>query len=230
MKNRPVEAPDELWSDMKPLLLTLGVLAACAEVQDSPVHISRPPPPPVSTPAGPTANPTPEPSGPSVASVPGNGQGLLPRVVINEISGDGDWLELYNAGEGEAALSDLTLAAKAKGADTPDLDTALRFAEGERLAAHGFALIAGKKGTPSSQLQADCLPAIATGSCYAVTFGISDKDGDSLFLLDNTGTIIARVDYPAATVPKGQSWARTSDGSETFAVSAASPAGANAAK
>lgn len=108
---------------------------------------------------------------------------------INEVCSSGtDWVELYNASEEAIDLSGFFLQ------DSKGSEEEYIFPEGTTIAAGGF--LALEKDT-------DFL------------FGISG-DGDVIVLLDASGAEVDRVSVP--TLEDGQTYARSTDGGETWEV------------
>lgn len=154
----------------------------------------------------------------------------LGDVVINEISATEDFIELFNTGAAAFDLGGKTLADLDDTTMGPKLDEAISFPAGTSIAPGGYLFILAKQDAvvmPGEQMpQTECAPGVAP--CFYAPFGLSDGDGDAIFLLDGM-TTIARGDYPAAAAPEGQTWCRLPDGTGAFSVCASTPGAANAA-
>ncbi len=149
------------------------------------------------------------------------------EVVINEIDANNDWIELVNVGEESFDLAGLLLADSDAG--DPKLDTAIEFPEGATLAGGARLFILAKQDNavePGVQdPQTVCEP--GASPCFYAPFGISDADGDEIFLLDGDRIISSGVYEPAAAAD-GESWCRLPDGTGDFAVCAPTPSAPNA--
>jgi hypothetical protein len=154
--------------------------------------------------------------------------GSVGDVVINEVSATEDWIELFNPGTAAADIGGITLADQ----DTPGvpkLDEAIQFPAGTSIApgAYLFILVKQDTATPGqAQPQTMCAP--GPSPCFHAPFGLSDTDGDAVFLLQDM-TPLAVVNYPPATIPDGQSYCRLPNGNGDFAACAPTPGATNAA-
>ena len=148
------------------------------------------------------------------------------EVVINEIDANNDWIELVNVGEESFELSGLLLADSDAG--EPKLDTAIEFPEGATLAGGARLFILAKQDNevePGVQdPQTVCEP--GASPCFYAPFGISDADGDEIYLLDGDRIVSSGVYEPAAAAD-GESWCRLPDGTGDFAVCAPTPSAPN---
>ncbi len=182
------------------------------------------------------------PGGGEAPSGGGNGDGASPSeggsssssmgtgdVVVNEIDASLDWIELYNKGQGPFDMSGITLA-DSDGAGGPKVDDAIIFPAGTTIAAGGSLFILGKQDavvSPGEQEpQTECAP--GTSPCFYAPFGLSDGDGDELFLLDGD-RLISSSAYPAAAAADGETWCRVPDGTGDFEVCTPTPGAANEA-
>jgi hypothetical protein len=167
--------------------------------------------------------------GEATSSSGGSSSSAMPKgdVVINEIDANNDWIELVNVGEESFDLSGLLLADSDAG--EPKLDTAIEFPEGASLAGGARLFILAKQDNevePGVQEpQTVCEP--GASPCFYAPFGISDADGDEIFLLDGDRIISSGVYEPAAAAD-GESWCRLPDGTGDFAVCAPTPSATNA--
>jgi hypothetical protein len=149
------------------------------------------------------------------------------EVVINEIDANNDWIELVNVGEESFELSGLLLADSDAG--EPKLDTAIEFPEGATLAGGARLFILAKQDNevePGVQdPQTVCEP--GASPCFYAPFGISDADGDEIYLLDGDRIVSSGVYEPSAAAD-GESWCRLPDGTGDFAVCVPTPSAPNA--
>lgn len=123
---------------------------------------------------------------------------VVDGVCINEVCSSGtDWVELYNASEETVDLSGYFLQ-DSKGAEEEYI-----FPQGTTIAAGEFLALEKDADFP---------------------FGISG-DGDEIVLLDAEGAVVDRITVPA--LEDGQTYARSTDGGETWEVKANGTKGAS---
>ncbi len=150
------------------------------------------------------------------------------QVVINEISATEDWIELYNTGAAAFDLSGWMLA-DSETPGTPKLDEAIIFPAGTSIAAGASLFILAKQDMvvmPGEQTpQTMCAP--GSSPCFFAPFGLSDTDGDEIFLIEGDVTVSASP-YPAAAAAEGESWCRLPDGTGNFSVCTPTPGAPNA--
>jgi len=152
-------------------------------------------------------------------SVTGSGGGGSSDIVVNEISGSDDWIELYNRGTAPFDLGGLTLADQ-ETPGVPKADEAIIFPAGTTVAPGGYLFILAKQDTaPAGEVQPQTTCAPGPSPCFYAPFGISATDGDAIFVLDGS-TLVASAEFPAAAVPDTQSYCRLPDGG---ALSACTP-------
>jgi hypothetical protein len=158
----------------------------------------------------------------------GAGAGPSGAVVVNEIDANGDWIELFNTSGEAFDLSGLLLADYDDVAMGPKLDEAIEFPAGTSIdgGAHLFILAKIDTVMPGVAMeQTMCAP--GTSPCFFAPFGLSDGDGDTVYLLDGE-TVLASGEYPPAAALEGESWCRFPDGSGAFAVCTGTPGTTNA--
>jgi hypothetical protein len=149
-------------------------------------------------------------------------------VVINEIDANGDWIELFNTSSDAFDLSGLLLADFDDVAMGPKLDEAIEFPAGTSLDGGSHLFILAKIDTVMAGVameQTMCDP--GTSPCFYAPFGLSDGDGDTVYLLDGE-TVLASGEYPPAAALEGESWCRFPDGTGDFAVCTGTPGTTNA--
>lgn len=154
----------------------------------------------------------------------GGGAIAMGDVVVNELAAsDGDFVELFNKGTAAVDLSGYMVA---------DLDSATsgpKFADGLTLPA-GTTIAPGEhllfvSGTAPGPTTS-CLDAGVT-SCFEVAFGLSNGNGDAVFLLLPDAGIADQVTYPANGHQAGNSWGRLPDGTGNFMETARTPGAVN---
>jgi hypothetical protein len=153
-----------------------------------------------------------------------SGGAAVGPVVVNEIKGsDGDYVELMNTGADAFDLSDHAIA-DALDDGAPKLDGAARFPEGTKLEPFEHLLLLADQDPAEGVGPHDiCLPDGGPSTCYYSTWGISDGNGDKIFLLSPDDEVVAEAEYPAGAVPAGSSWGRLPDGTGDFTENAPTP-------
>ncbi len=150
----------------------------------------------------------------------GGGGSTTGGVVINEVAtSDGDFFELINTGASTVDLSGFQVADRDDATMGPKLSAALTFPAGTTLGAGAILLIVeGMTAGPSTS----CGDATVS-TCFAVTFGLSAGNGDSVFLLDGSGAVVTRADVAPMAHAALRSWGRIPDGSGAFVETARTP-------
>lgn len=137
-------------------------------------------------------------------------------LVINELAGSGgDFVELFNASDTAVDLSGFGLTDMQDGGVR--YSTALRFGNGLSVPARTYFTIF---------LEVDCPTTVSP--CVRGEFGISQTNGDTVVLLDQSNAIVGQQIYPPNGAASGSSWARTYDGAPGFEVQRRSPGAKNA--
>ena len=164
-----------------------------------------------------------EPIGGCPATEPTDGD-----VVVNEIDANVDWIELHNKGAAAFDLSGLVLADRDVDCG-PKIADAIIFPAGTTIEPGAKLFILAKQDgvvTPGEQQpQTQCAPGVAP--CFYAPFGLSNTDGDEVFLIDG-GDVIASGVYPAAAATEPATWCRIPDGTGEFEVCTATPSAVNA--
>lgn len=157
----------------------------------------------------------------------GGGSTSIPAVEINEVAtSDGDFFELLNVGTVAVDLSGFQVADRDDALNGPKTADAYTFPAGTMLSPGGYVLVVeGTVAGPTSS----CDDA-TTQTCFAVTFGLSANNGDSVFLLTPSGAVARRVDVPARAHATFQSWGRLPNGTGAFEETDRTPAAANRRK
>jgi len=148
-------------------------------------------------------------------------------VVVNEVSATEDWVELFNRGDGPADLSGLSLADQ----DTPGVPKIaeeITFPDGTTLAPGAYLFVLAKQAVDPGEQAPQSVCAPGSSPCFYASFGLSDSNGDAVFLLDGR-TILDTGEYPAGAVVADESWCRLPNGTGGFAACAPTPSAVNAA-
>jgi hypothetical protein len=128
--------------------------------------------------------------------------------LINELSPGDEWIELVNAGASPEDLAGFRLADRDKSTGEPKLAEAVTFPSGTTLAPGAYLLVrgggVGDAGRPC--------PDGGQSACFNAAFGISRKDGETIFLLQPDGGVSGKVVLPPSSVDAGASWARLPSG------------------
>lgn len=143
-------------------------------------------------------------------------------IVFNEISGDDDFIELYNVGTASVDLSKWGL-----GGETSDggLGSVFEFPAGTTLGPKAYLLIRAKVADAGAGPTADCGDA-GVSTCFQVSWGISGSRGETLRLVKPDGTVAATGILPTG-VASGKSWCRLPDGTGESKACTPTPGAAN---
>lgn len=150
-------------------------------------------------------------------------------VLINEIHAGDDWVELVATGNVATDISGFRLADTDKDTGGPKLAEAAEFPAGTILSPKAYALV--QAGGLDGGVGKAC-PDGGQSYCINAEFGISNKDGETLFLVDKSGVVVGKVDYPAKAAGDTEAWGRipSGDPSSTFTVTQPTPGAANVTK
>jgi len=198
--------------------LSLASLSAyaCSEAADGAPIASTPSSSSTSTtapaPAAPPGTPPPP------AQVPTGDAAAAGGAVINEIHPSAEWVELVNGGTTAVDLSGFYVADQEKDGGVPKTADAVKLPSGTILSPNAYLIVQG--GSPD----AGC-PDGGQSYCLRAKFGISNKSGETIYLLDDKEQVIQSVVYPAEAVPKGSSYGRIPNGDPngTFQTTVATP-------
>jgi len=146
-------------------------------------------------------------------------------VLFNEIAGDDEWIEIVNPTKAAVDLSGFKVADSVKDGGAPKLEEAVTFPANTVLSPNTYLIV---KGGGLDDGGKPC-PTGGQSYCFNAEFGISNKNGETLFLVDGTGAIVASVVYPPAAVDAGSSWGRmpSGDPAGTFQPTAQTPGATN---
>jgi hypothetical protein len=132
------------------------------------------------------------------------GNEAISKVLINEISGGDEWVELVNSGDAGESLVGFKLADRDKTTGEPKLSEAITFPASTDLAPGAYLLVrgggVGDAGKPC--------PDGGQAYCFNAVFGISNKNGETLFLLQPDGGVVGKVVYPPDASAGSMSYAR----------------------
>ena len=149
-------------------------------------------------------------------------------VLLNEIGAKDEWIEVVNSGTADVDVGGWIVSDRDKDTGEPKLEDAVTFPEGTHLAPNTYLLVKaggvdGGKPCPASRGPSP--------ACFHAEFGISNKNGETIFLLAGDGGVQGTAVYPpdAANGP-AISWSRLPSGDPTgeFVLARATPGTANA--
>ena len=128
-------------------------------------------------------------------------------ILINEVSSGGEWIELANSGDQSVDISAWKVADSDKGTGAPKLSEAVVFPPRTALGPKEYGIVQaggvdGGKACPAGE----------AAFCFHAEFGISKKNGENLYLLDDGDEVVGTVVYPAdAAANTAEAWARIPD-------------------
>jgi hypothetical protein len=148
-------------------------------------------------------------------------------VLINEISGGDEWIELVNAGSAEMDLGGWKVADRDKSTGEPKFSEAVTLPVGTKLAAGAYGMVRGG-GLDGGK----ACPDGGQSFCFNAEFGISNKNGETIFLIASDGSVVGTVVYPADASSGDDSWSRipSGDPKATFEVGKSTPGAPNQQK
>jgi hypothetical protein len=149
------------------------------------------------------------------------------NVVINEICARGcDYLELFNAGNAPADLSNWGLADSDADGGAIKLSEAVRFSAGTTLGAGQYLLVLTKVTDGGTGPTSDCLGS-GLAQCWRASYGISNSRGETVWLVNDTDTVTTSVFYPIDGADAGQSYSRLPNGTGNFSTATRTPGALN---
>ena len=128
-------------------------------------------------------------------------------VVINEVSGGDEWIELVNSGTGAQDLAGYKIADRDKDTGEPKLADAVTFPASTVLSPKSYLLVRGG-GLDAGKT----CPDGGQSYCFNADFGISNKNGETLFLIAPDGGTAGKVVYPADASSGDLSYSRIPSG------------------
>ncbi len=185
-------------------ILAAGLVYACSSTPDpAPIDASAPdvyqppPPPPIDAArdvavkdSGPTFD-----AGTNVTAS---------AILINEISGGDEWIELVNSGQNPEDIGGLRLADRDKVTGEPKLSEAVTFPPSTMIAKGGYIMV---RGGGTGDAGKPC-PDGGQSHCFNAEFGISNKSGETLYLLAPDGGTLGKVVFPPDGSAGDTSYAR----------------------
>lgn len=195
------------------LLALLTALAGCAEA--NPIHVGG---------GGSAAGGGGGAGQGGEASGASGGAGPRSAVVVNELSLEEDWVELYNQSEFATDVGGLVIADD-DGDGAPRTSEALELPKGTSIAPHGYLFVLAKQGVDPGKgdPETDCAP--GPSPCFYAAFGLA-ADGDAVHLLRDDTELDVLSSEGLAPDP-AQSICRSPDGAGAVAACAPTPGAAN---
>lgn len=206
-------------------VLSAAFIYACSEAEEGAPDAATPPSAEAGADGGGVDDSPDDPGHPTVPEGDASlGKGV---VIFNEVSPSGEWIELVNAGSGAIDISGFAVADREKDGGMPKVDEAARLPQGLVLSPKSYVLV--QAGGLDSGV--DC-PAGGQSYCVHGEFGVSNKDGETLFFLDATNHIVETLEYPPSGVAKPDTYGRIPSGDPkgTFVTTTATPGAVNEAK
>ncbi len=148
--------------------------------------------------------------------------------LLNEISPSDEWVELVGTGSSAIDVSGFRVADSEKDGGGPKLSDAVKFPSGTILSPKAYLIVKG------GGLDGGGKPCPDGGQsyCFNAEFGISSKNGETIYLLDDKDAVVGTVVYPPNGVPSSDSWGRIPSGDPkgTFVATVPTPGLVNQAK
>lgn len=148
-------------------------------------------------------------------------------LAFNEVQATGitEYIELINIGAEPIDIGGLRLVDQQDGA--PRGDQQVTFEAGAQLDPGEILLIQANLGADALPGEREeCGPG-APPRCYYAAWGISNSNGETLYVLGPAGERVLTLDYPMNAVEMG-AYGRIPDGTGTFANTASTPGRSNA--
>ena len=163
--------------------------------------------------------------------VPPLGDGAIvtaSSVLLNEISADQEWIELVASGTTAVDVSGFKIADSEKDGGGPKLDEAAKLPPGTVLSPKAYVIVqaggldGGGRACPDG----------GQSYCVNAEFGISNKNGETIYLVDTAGTVVGSAIYPPKAAAAGETWGRVpnADPSGKFVITVPTPGAANQMK
>lgn len=148
--------------------------------------------------------------------------------LLNEISPSDEWIEIVGTGTTAIDVSGFRVADSEKDGGGPKLSDSVKFPSGTILSPKAYLIVKG------GGLDGGGKPCPDGGQsyCFNAQFGISNKSGETIYLLDENDAVVGNVIYPPSGVPSSDSWGRIPSGDPkgTFVGNVPTPGAANQAK
>lgn len=145
-------------------------------------------------------------------------------VLINEISGSGEWVELVSIGAQATDISGFKIADRDQETGEPKLEDAFTFPVGTILSPRVYVVVQGGGGDAGKPC-----PDGGQSYCFSARFGISNKNGETLFLLAPDDKVVGKVVYPKDGSSGDKSYSRlpSGDPAASFEAVGQTPGAAN---
>lgn len=145
-------------------------------------------------------------------------------VLLNEIAASDEWIELVASGSSSVDISGFRVADRNKDGG-PKLEEALTFPPGTVLSPKAYVIVQGGGLDGGGK----ACPDGGQRYCFNAEFGISNKNGESVYLIDKAGAVVGTVDYPPQAAASGETWGRLPSGvpSAAFGKALPTPGAAN---
>ena len=141
-------------------------------------------------------------------------------MVFNEIRSTGEeFIELFNTGSSAVSLSGFRMTDGT--GSSPRLDRALTFDDTAVVQPGEYLVILTKQDLAEPGRQTFCPGSVE--SCFHSSWGISEMNGDKIFLIDTEGAIVLTVSYRAGSASMSQSWGRIPNGTGSWEPNDATP-------
>jgi hypothetical protein len=212
------------------LAVVSAALAACAEASDGPssttpsaLDASASVSSDAST-STPEAASTSKPAKDASAPLDAGSNVSSGSVLINEISGSGEWIELVSIGTQATDLSGYKIADRDQDTGEPKLEDAFTFPVGTILSPRVYVIVQGGGGDAGKPC-----PDGGQSYCFSARFGISNKNGETLFLLAPDDKVVGKVVYPKDGSSGDKSYSRlpSGDPAASFEAVGQTPGAAN---
>lgn len=145
-------------------------------------------------------------------------------ILINEISGSGEWIELVSVGTQATDLSGYKIADRNQDTGEPKIEDAFTFPAGTVVSPRVYVIVQGGGGDAGKPC-----PDGGQSYCFSARFGISNKNGETLFLLAPDDKVVGKVVYPKDGSSGDKSYSRipSGDPSASFEAVTQTPGAAN---
>ena len=148
--------------------------------------------------------------------------------LLNELSPSDEWIEIVGTGSSAIDLSGFRVADSEKDGGGPKLSDSVKFPSGTILSPKAYLIVKG------GGLDGGGKPCPDGGQsyCFNAELGISNKSGETLYLLDEKDAVVGTVVYPPSAVTSADSWGRIPSGDPkgAFVATVPTPGAANQAK
>lgn len=149
------------------------------------------------------------------------------EILVNEISGGDEWIEIANSGSSDIDISGWRVADRDKDTGEAKLKDAVTLPSGTTLAAKAYGMVRGggiDGGKPC--------PDGGQSFCFNAEFGISNKNGETIYLLAPDAAVMGTTVYPPEAGAGGETWCRipNADPKGDFKLCTETPGAANQAK